>query len=116
LFLTIGPRFDETYLAADTTLCTLPELFGTLRVAQGRRHGLQILRFVLLLVNRGAIWQRLGEELVVDTNKLLKFGRRPVVDKHDDLVAMLPSAAKKSHVAIKHAAVYIRPHITGGRR
>jgi nucleoside-diphosphate-sugar epimerase len=102
LFVLNNPAaINETYLVADTTPCTLPELCRTLRIAQGRRPGLfyippQVLRLVLMLVNRGAMWQRLGEELVVENEKLLKLGWRPVADTHDGLVAMLPAAAKKS--------------------
>ena len=102
LFVLNSPAaVNETYLAADTTPWTLPEVFRTLRIAQGRRPGLfymppEVLRFTLMIAKRPAIWRRLGEELVVDTSKLQKLGWRPVVDTHDGLVEMLPSAARKS--------------------
>jgi nucleoside-diphosphate-sugar epimerase len=101
LFVLNNPAaIDETYLVADNTPCTLSELFRTLRIAQGRRPGLfylppQTVRFALTLVNRPAIWERLGEQLVVNTNKLLTLGWRPAVDTDDGLVAMQRSAMKK---------------------
>jgi UDP-glucose 4-epimerase len=101
LFVLNNPAtINETYLVADSTPCTLPDLFRTLRAAQGRRPGLfyfppQALRFGLMLVNRGPVWQRLGEKLVVDISKLLKLGWRPVVNTHDGLVAMVMTSATK---------------------
>jgi UDP-glucose 4-epimerase len=84
----------ETYLVADPTPITLREIFTMLRTPQGRRPGLiyippKFLRLALILANCRKLWERLGEELVVDTGKLEALGWRPVIDTRDGLLATL---------------------------
>ncbi len=86
----------ETYLVADSTAFRVSEFVAMLRKAQGRRPGLiyippDLLRFALILLNRGRLWPRLGEDLVVDTGKLQALGWRPIVDTYDGIVAMIRS-------------------------
>jgi UDP-glucose 4-epimerase len=86
----------ETCLVADPTPVSLPDVVAILRRAQGRHPRLVhvppvLLRLALISLNRKALWQRLGEELIVDTGKLASLGWRPVVDTAEALVAMLPA-------------------------
>jgi UDP-glucose 4-epimerase len=84
----------ETYLVADPKPVTIRELFTILREAQGRRPWLinvpqKLFRLALMLMNRSHLWERLGDELVVDTTKLEALGWRPAVETYDGLRAAL---------------------------
>ena len=88
----------ETYLIADPAPVALRELFGMLRRARGRRPGLLyvppvLFRWVLTLLGLRYLWERIGDELVVDTSKFEALGWRPVVDTYDGLAAMLHDPA-----------------------
>lgn len=95
LFVLNNPAtFGETYLVADPKPVTIRDLFMILRKAQGRRPRLvnippQFLQFALMLINRTEVWERLGNELVVDTTKLQSLGWRPPVETYDGLRAAL---------------------------
>ena len=67
-----------------------------LRKAQGRSPGLfyvppLLIRLALSLSFQTHLWERIGEDLVVDTSKLKAFGWRPVIDTDDAFVAMMRS-------------------------
>jgi UDP-glucose 4-epimerase len=84
----------ETYLVADRTPVTLRELFTMLRRAQGRRPRLvpippKLFRLALTVFGLGRLWERIGDELVVDTSKLESLGWHPAVDTYDGLAAAL---------------------------
>jgi nucleoside-diphosphate-sugar epimerase len=84
----------ETYLVADSTPPTLPEIITMLRKALGRRARLfyfppTLLRLALVLIKRRELWARIGEDLVVDTTKLRTLGWRPVVDTYEGIIAMM---------------------------
>ena len=65
-----------------------------LRRARGRRPGLlyvppALFRLALTALGHRYLWERIGDELVVDTRKFESLGWRPVVDTYDGLAAML---------------------------
>jgi UDP-glucose 4-epimerase len=91
----------ETYLIADPAPVALRDIFGMLRRARGRRPGLlyvppALFRLVLLMVGHRYLWERIGDELMVDTSKFESLGWRPVVDTYDGLAAMLHGAAPQA--------------------
>ena len=84
----------ETYLIADPDPVALRDIFGMLRRARGRRPGLlyvppALFRLALTALGHRYLWERIGDELVVDTRKFESLGWRPVVDTYDGLAAML---------------------------
>jgi UDP-glucose 4-epimerase len=84
----------ETYLIADPDPVPLREIFAMLRRACGRRPGLlhvppALFRLALTVAGQRSLWERIGDELVVDTSKFESLGWRPVVDTYDGLAAML---------------------------
>ncbi len=84
----------ETYLIADPSPVALRDIFSMLRRALGRRPGLVhvppgLFRLGLTVFGHHALWERIGEELVVDTSKFEKLGWRPAVDTYDGLSAMV---------------------------
>jgi UDP-glucose 4-epimerase len=84
----------ETYLIADPAPVALRDIFGMLRRARGRRPGLlyvppAFFRLALTMLGHRYLWERIGDELVVDTSKFELLGWRPVVDTYDGLAAML---------------------------
>ena len=84
----------EMFLIADPDPVALRDLFGMLRRARGRRPGLvpvppALVRLALTLVGRRSLWERIGDELVVDTGKFASLGWRPAVDTDRGLAAML---------------------------
>lgn len=85
----------ETFLVADPRPATIAEIFTMLRRAQGRRPGLihvppNVIRLGLTAVGCGALWQRIGGELVVNTGKLEAAGWHPPVDTYSGLAESLP--------------------------
>jgi UDP-glucose 4-epimerase len=85
---------SETYLIADPDPVPLREIFAMLRRACGRRPGLlhvppALFRLALTVAGQRSLWERIGDELVVDTSKFESLGWRPVVDTYDGLAAML---------------------------
>lgn len=95
LFVLNNPAtVGETYLIADPKPVTIRELFTMLRRAQGRQPGLiyippKLFHMALTLINRRHLWERLGNELVVDTTKLQSLGWRPPLETCDGIRAML---------------------------
>jgi nucleoside-diphosphate-sugar epimerase len=95
LFVLNNPStVGETYLVADSTPLTLPEIVTMLRKALGRRARLfyfppTLLRLALVLIKRRELWARIGEDLVVDTTKLRTLGWRPAVDTYEGIIAMM---------------------------
>ena len=86
----------EIFLVADRGSMTVGQIFATLREAQSRSPRLihvppLFLRLILLLLNRGYLWERISGDLVVDTSKLQALGWHPNVDTHQGLVAMMQS-------------------------
>jgi UDP-glucose 4-epimerase len=84
----------EMFLIADPDPVALRDIFGMLRRARGRRPGLvpvppALVRLALTLVGRRSLWERIGDELVVDTGKFASLGWRPAVDTDRGLAAML---------------------------
>ena len=88
--MTIG----ETFLVADPVPLTLAEIFAMLRKVQGRRPGLvhispTIIRLALYLLGQKKLWERISEDLVVDTRKLESFGWRPAIGTYEGICSML---------------------------
>ena len=84
----------ETYLIADPDPVALRDIFGMLRRARGRRPGLlnvppALVRLALTLLGHRTLWERIGDDLVVDTSKFESLGWRPVVATYDGFAAML---------------------------
>jgi nucleoside-diphosphate-sugar epimerase len=84
----------ETYLIADPAPVALRDIFGMLRRARGRRPGLiyvppALFRLALTMFGHRSLWERIGDELVVDTSKFESLGWRPVLGTYDGLAAML---------------------------
>ena len=87
---TIGKNF----LIADAKPLKLPELITMLRKARGRKSGLVyvppfFIRLALYLSGQRRLWERVSEDLVVDTSKLESLGWRPVVDTNEGLRSAL---------------------------
>jgi nucleoside-diphosphate-sugar epimerase len=83
---TIGEKF----LIADATPLKLSELITMFRKAQGRKSGLVyvpsfFIRLALLLSGQRRLWERVSEDLIVDTSKLESLGWRPTVETHEGL-------------------------------
>jgi UDP-glucose 4-epimerase len=94
------PLAGETYLVADPTPLTLPEIMTALRAGQGRSPWLLPLPSVVIAaalkaMNRADDWDRLGGELVVDPSKLLAAGWRPAVETRAGLAAMAQAASPR---------------------
>ena len=88
----------ETYLIADPAPVALRDIFGMLRRARGRRPGLiyvppALFRLALTMFGHRSLWERIGDELVVDTSKFESLGWRPVLDTYDGLAAMMRDPA-----------------------
>ena len=91
----------ETFLIADTEPVALRDIFGKLRRARGRAPRLvnvppAFVRLALTSVGLRSLWERIGNELVVDTSKFASLGWRPAIDTDRGLAAMLQDPA---HVA-----------------
>jgi UDP-glucose 4-epimerase len=81
-----------TFLVADPVPVTLPDIFAMLRRAQGRSPGLfsvppRLFRLALTVLGQSHLWERIGDELVVDTSKLVSLGWHPAVDTYRGLAA-----------------------------
>jgi UDP-glucose 4-epimerase len=88
----------ETFLIADPAPVALRDILAMLRLARGRRPGLvyvppALFRFTLTVLGLRYLWERIGDELVVDTGKFQSLGWRPAVDTFEGLAAMLRDAA-----------------------
>jgi UDP-glucose 4-epimerase len=88
----------ETYLIADPAPVALRDIFVMLRRARGRRPGLvhvppALFRVALTMLGQRSLWERIGDELVVDTGKFDSLGWRPAVDTCSGLAAMLRGPA-----------------------
>jgi len=84
----------QTFLVADPALLTLIEIFTMLRKAQGRAPWLVyvppfLIRCVFLLLGYSDLWERIGENLVVDTSNLESLGWRAPLDTYEGLTAMM---------------------------
>jgi UDP-glucose 4-epimerase len=88
----------ETFLIADPAPVALRDILAMLRLARGRRPGLvyvppALFRFALTVLGLRYLWERIGDELVVDTGKFQSLGWRPAVDTFQGLAAMLRGGA-----------------------
>jgi nucleoside-diphosphate-sugar epimerase len=75
----------ETYLVADPQALSLADMVAAMRRGLGRSPGLisvppTLVRFALAALGRGADWDALGGQLVVDPAKLIATGWRPETD------------------------------------
>jgi nucleoside-diphosphate-sugar epimerase len=75
----------ETYLVADTQALSLADMIAAMRRGLGRSPGLisvppTLVRFALAALGRGADWDALGGQLVVDPAKLIATGWRSETD------------------------------------
>jgi nucleoside-diphosphate-sugar epimerase len=84
----------EKFLIADTSPLKLPELIAMLRKAQGRKPGLVyvppfVIRLALFLLGQRTLWERVSEDLIVDTSKLESIGWRPPFETYEGLRSAL---------------------------
>jgi len=84
----------QTLLLADPTPYSLPEIIAMLRKAKGRGPGLvyfppHFIRLGLHLLGKKSLWERINEDLVVDTSKLESFGWCPTVGTYEGFCSML---------------------------
>lgn len=84
----------QTYVVADREPIRLFEIFANMRAAEGRRADLvsfpvDWIGKVLRALGRGALWDRVGRDFVIDPQKLLAAGWRPVVDTQAGLREMV---------------------------
>jgi nucleoside-diphosphate-sugar epimerase len=89
----------ETFLVADPAPVTLRDVFAMLRRAQGRKPRLvyvppRLFRLALRALGHGHLWERIGDELAVDTGKLVSLGWHPAVDTYSGLAAALRAAKR----------------------
>jgi len=100
---------NETYLVADPGVApTLCETIAVLRQAQDRAPGIapmapRLIEWLLRIVRRGDLWQRIGGNLQVDAAKLIAAGWQPVHDTRAGLAAMVqkdPSLSARLRSAI----------------
>ncbi len=83
----------ETYVVADPKPLTLAEIVSALRAGEGRSPRLvpipsAPIAATLKLLGRADTWERLGGQLVVNPEKLMRAGWRPPVQSVEGLAAM----------------------------
>lgn len=88
---------NETFVVADPEPITLAALLSELRAAYGRSPRLLIIPpnligALLKLVGRGALWDRIGRELVVNSRKLEAAGWRPQTKTAEGLRAIVKAS------------------------
>jgi nucleoside-diphosphate-sugar epimerase len=103
---------DETFLIADPAPVALRDIFAMLRRVHGRRPGLvyvppALFRLALIVAGQRNLWERIGDDLVVDTSKFTSLGWRPPVDTCDGLAAMVNNPANPG--LIPDSAPRLRP-------
>jgi nucleoside-diphosphate-sugar epimerase len=90
---------DQTFIVSDPEPITLAEMFTTLRDAVGRSPGLIpippfAVRAMVIATGRQALWDRIGRELVVSSEKLQKAGWSPPIETKAGLRAMVKIAGR----------------------
>jgi UDP-glucose 4-epimerase len=85
---------NELFVVADETPISLAAIIATLRKAVGRPERLfnvspALAERLLLAVGCGAMWDRIGGSLIVDSGKLRQGGWRPRMTTEDGLLAMM---------------------------
>ena len=83
----------ETYIVADPSALTLPEIITAMRAGLGRSPRLfpvspGMIGFALKMAGRTYEWERLGGNLTANPEKLLRAGWRPAIDTRAGLAAM----------------------------
>ena len=95
IFLLDNQRaLGQTLLVADPAPLTLVEIFTMWRKAQGRLPWLVyvptfLIRGAFILLGLSGIWERVSNNLVVDTNKLESLGWRAPLVTYEGFVAMM---------------------------
>ena len=94
LCLTAPATLDETFVVADPEPIALADLFAELRAAYGRSPQLltippDLIGALLKLIGRGALWDRIGRELVVSSRKLEAAGWKPQTKTTEGLRAIV---------------------------
>lgn len=84
---------NQTFIVADPQPISWVDVFTVLRRAGGRQAGLVavppwMIRLPLLMIGRGAIWDRIGRSLEVSSQKLQATGWQPRVDTRTGFAAM----------------------------
>ena len=84
----------QTLLVADPAPFTLPEILTMLRKAQGRLPWLVyaptfLIRRAFILLGYPHFWERIANNLVVDTSNLESLGWRAPLDTYEGFVAMM---------------------------
>ncbi len=84
---------NKTFLVADPEAISVSAIFAHLRRGLGRRPCLVpippiLLERLLRIIGRSDIWNRVGQDFVVDSTKLQKAGFRPIVSTESGLRAV----------------------------
>jgi nucleoside-diphosphate-sugar epimerase len=90
---------NETFIVADPAPMTLAEMFRVLRAALGRPDRLlpvppALIRAAILLSGRGALWDRIGRDMVADSSKLQRAGWQPAIATEQGLRAMVQASSR----------------------
>jgi UDP-glucose 4-epimerase len=93
LSLTSDAALGQTFLVADPTPVSLPDIIAHLRRGLGRGPGLfsvpnAFFRIPLKAAGRGDLWERLAGNLVVATSRLAAAGYAPSISTEEGLVAL----------------------------
>ncbi|OMI12923.1 hypothetical protein BSN85_08775 [Bradyrhizobium brasilense] len=85
---------NRTFIVSDDGAITLRDMIATLREAAGRAPNMiwvppSILKFALLSLGRGQLWDRIGRDLVVSSEELQRIGWRPPIDTKAGLEEMM---------------------------
>lgn len=96
----------ETFLVADRASFTLPQLFTMLRKMQDRKPGLIyvppiFLQLALRMLGQRRLWERISEDLVVDTSKLESLGWHPPVETFEGLRAVMSAESSRTDGVIE---------------
>lgn len=85
---------NETFIVSDSEPITLAEMLTTLREAAGRPPRLvsvppAAIKAIVVAAGRWEVWDRIGRELVVSSDKLKKAGWSPQIETKAGLRAMM---------------------------
>ena len=91
----------QTFLVSDPAPLTLVEILTMLRNTQGRALWLAyvpafLIRRALILLGYPHLWERIGNNLVVDSSRLESVGWRAPLDTYEGFTAMMRAEDKKA--------------------
>jgi nucleoside-diphosphate-sugar epimerase len=92
---------DQIFIVADSEPISLVDMLTVMREATGRSPRLvsvlpSAVKGLIMIARRGALWDRIGRELVVSTAKLQNTGWRPQTGTKEGLRAMMEVISLRS--------------------